>query len=168
MDNTTLFGRRKILSGVEKVTRDNVIDVIKSALPTHKINSYEITYLIDYYRGKQPILEREKLIRPTINNKLVENNAFDIVSFRTGYVYGDPIQYVRRGDITIEDKTGVNSKDTSLNIGHLNEWLFSEGKHAVDKKIGEYQNICGTAYRGVYLTLTLMWKKMKHHLKFQR
>lgn len=149
MDNTTLFGRRKILSGVEKVTRDNVIDVIKSALPTHKINSYEITYLIDYYRGKQPILEREKLIRPTINNKLVENNAFDIVSFRTGYVYGDPIQYVRRGDITIEDKTGVNSKDTSLNIGHLNEWLFSEGKHAVDKKIGEYQNICGTAYRGV-------------------
>jgi hypothetical protein len=46
-----------------------------------------IRYLHDYYMGDQPILYREKAVRPEINNKTVENHALEIVRFKAGQTY---------------------------------------------------------------------------------
>lgn len=132
-----MFGRRVLYSPETEITRENVVEVLNQALRAHSSNSAEIDYLYRYYRGVQPILKRTKTVRPEINNKTVENHAYEIVSFKTGYVFGEPIQYVRRGQ----------EQEDSENVTQLNEYMFAEDKAARDKELAEWFYICGTAYR---------------------
>lgn len=130
-------GRRVIKTSVREITKDNVVDVLQKALGTHELNRSEIDYLWNYYRGKQPILHRTKEVRPEICNKIVENRANEIVSFKVGYLCGEPIQYVGRN----------GEEATAKAITALNELMFAEDKATKDQEIVEWQMICGTAYR---------------------
>lgn len=130
-------GRRVIKTSVREITADNVVDVLQKALGTHELNRSEIDYLWNYYRGKQPILHRTKEVRPEICNKIVENRANEIVSFKVGYLCGEPIQYVGRN----------GEEATAKAITALNELMFAEDKATKDQEIVEWQMICGTAYR---------------------
>ena len=56
-----------------------------------------------------------------------------------GYFLGSPIQYIQSG---YSDKKEL--------IDELNRHVQHEDKSSVDKEIGEYQSICGTAYRIIY------------------
>lgn len=131
------FGRRVILSNVAEITNKNVLEVLTKALITHNANRSEIQYLWDYYRGNQPILHRIKDVRPEICNRIIENRANEIVSFKVGYLCGEPIQYI--GKSTDENVTE--------SIMALNELMFAEDKATQDQEIVEWQMICGTAYR---------------------
>ena len=133
------FGRRKILTDVNEITRENVADVLRKALATHWANKGEIEYLYKYYKGDQPILSRKKEVRPEIMNMVVENRANEIVSFKVGYLMGEPIQYVSRGD----DETLTEK------INRLNAFMASEDKAAKDKELTDWSHICGTSYRMV-------------------
>lgn len=130
-------GRIVIYTDEEKITRDNVVDVLKSAMETHASNQSDIEYLYNYYKGEQPILSRVKEIRPDINNKIVENRANEIVSFKVGHLMGEPLQYVSRN--------AESGNDISL----LNEYMFIEDKPCKDKELAEWFYICGTSYRMV-------------------
>lgn len=130
-------GRRVIKSSVTSITEDNVWDVLFHALETHSLNRSEIDYLWKYYKGDQPIRHRIKDTRPEICNKIVENRANEIVSFKVGYLCGEPIQYVSR-----------NGGEEIVNaINTLNEFMFAEDKAAQDQELVEWQMICGTAFR---------------------
>ena len=132
-----MYGRRVIITDATEITNGNIIAELDKAFNTHNINRGEIEYLWNYYRGKQPILQRVKTVRPEICNKIVENRANEIVSFKVGYLCGEPIQYVgRNGDESV-----------SRAIAELNEMMFSENKATQDKEVVEWQMICGTAYR---------------------
>ena len=137
LETRVLYGRKTIYTDAAEITNDNVIEVLQKAMNTHTVNREEIEYLWKYYKGEQPILHREKKVRPEINNKIVENRANEIVSFKVGYLCGEPIQYI-----------GRNADDVvSAGISKLNEMMFSEGKATQDKEVVEWQMICGTAYR---------------------
>ena len=130
-------GRRVIRSSAREITTENVVEVLQKALGVHALNRSEIDYLWNYYRGKQPILHRTKEVRPEICNRIVENRANEIVSFKVGYLCGEPIQYVgRNGD-----------ESTTKAITALNELMFAEDKATKDQEVVEWQMICGTAYR---------------------
>ena len=132
-----LYGRRVITTDATVITSENIIDELNRAFSKHSRNRFEIEYLWNYYRGKQPILQRTKDVRPEICNKIVVNRANEIVSFKVGYLCGEPIQYVGRN----------SDESVSQAIAELNEMMFSENKAAQDKEIVEWQMICGTAYR---------------------
>lgn len=134
-----LYGRRMIKSDETEVTVENVVAILNKALPYHWENRSEIQYLWYYYRGLQPILNREKQVRPEICNKIVENRANEIVSFKSGYLMGEPLQYVSRGN-------GDNISDA---INQLNEFVFAEEKPAKDKELADWFHICGTSFRMV-------------------
>ena len=132
-----MYGRRVITTDTIELTDENIVSEINKAFDTHNLNRGEIEYLWNYFRGKQPILRREKKVRPEICNRIVENRANEIVSFKVGYLCGEPIQYVgRNGDESV-----------SRAIAELNEMMFSENKATQDKEVVEWQMICGTAYR---------------------
>ena len=132
-----MSGRRVIKSSVSAITENNVQDVLLRALETHALNRSEIDYLWKYYKGDQPIRHRVKETRPEICNKIVENRANEIVSFKVGYLCGEPIQYVSR-----------NGGEEVVNaITRLNEFMFAEDKSAQDQELVEWQMICGTAFR---------------------
>jgi len=128
-----------IKSDETEVTVENVVAILNKALPYHWENRSEIQYLWYYYRGLQPILNREKQVRPEICNKIVENRANEIVSFKSGYLMGEPLQYVSRGN-------GDNLSDA---INQLNEFVFAEEKPAKDKELADWFHICGTSFRMV-------------------
>lgn len=75
-------GRRVIKTSVRTITDENVTEVLQKALGTHELNRSEIDYLYKYYKGDQPIRHRVKDVRPEICNKIVENRANEIVSFK--------------------------------------------------------------------------------------
>jgi hypothetical protein len=91
-----LFGREKITLDEVEITDENVLEILDKVMNVHNKNRGEIQYLWDYYRGKQPILARKKKSRPEICNRIVENRANEIVSFKVGYLCGEPIQYIGR------------------------------------------------------------------------
>lgn len=122
---------------MKEINRGNVIDVLQKALFTHLQNQSEIDYLYRYYRGDQPILYRVKEVRPEINNMVVENRANEIVSFKTGYLVGEPVQYVSRG----------GEKEIADEVLRLNDYMLSEDKASKDEGLANWMHICGTAYR---------------------
>ena len=132
-----LFGREVITIDEVEITDKNIVEILDKVMSVHTKNRGDIQYLWDYYRGKQPILYREKKVRPEICNRIVENRANEIVSFKVGYLCGEPIQYIGRS----------GSESISKAISELNEMMFSENKATQDKKVVEWQAICGTAYR---------------------
>lgn len=135
----TMAGRTVIYTDADEINQSNVVKVLNKALETHEVNKGDIQYLYDYYKGKQPILQRIKDIRPEICNKIVENRANEIVSFKVGYLMGEPVQYVSRG----------GQEDSSEAINMLNEFVFAEDKAAKDKELADWFTICGTSYRMV-------------------
>ena len=139
MDTRTMYGRRVITTDVDVITAENVVDVLRDAMSTHELNRSEIEYLWKYYKGNQPILARTKAVRPEICNKIVENRANEIVSFKVGYLCGEPIQYVGR---TCEEAV-------TAGVGTLNEYMFLVDKPALDQEVVEWGMICGTANRMV-------------------
>lgn len=134
-----LFGRRIIYTDETYVTRKNVTDILQKAMPTHMQNRAEIDYLYQYYKGQQPILQRTKDVRPEINNKVVVNRANEIVSFKVGYLLGEPVQYVCRGD----------DEETANGVSMLNNYMLAEDKPVKDKELADWFHICGTSYRMV-------------------
>ena len=139
MDTRTMYGRRIITTDVAEITAENVVDVLRDAMSIHELNRSEIDYLWKYYKGNQPILTRQKTVRPEICNRIVENRANEIVSFKVGYLCGEPIQYVGRS----------NEESITAGIGTLNEYMFLVDKPALDQEVVEWGMICGTAYRMV-------------------
>ena len=133
-----LFGRTQIFTNVDEITRDNVIEVLSAATNVHSENVSQIEYLWNYYKGKQPILERVKEIRPEINNMIVENRAKEIVDFKVGYLVGEPIQYVGRGEA-----------DTAV-VNALNDMMMMRDKEPQDEDLATWQMICGTGFRGAF------------------
>lgn len=134
-----LFGRRVIYTSESAITPDNVSSVVEQAYITHLINRGEIQYLWDYYKGKQPSLYRVRDIKDYLTCHIAENRANEIVSFKTGYLVGKPIQYV----------STVSGDDVSHQIGLLNDTMRVIGKHTKDKRLIEWTQVCGVGYRYV-------------------
>lgn len=132
-----LFGRREILTAVETITKENVVQVLTKALVVHRMNASEIDYLYHYMRGEQPILSRTKQVRPEINNKIVENHAAEITQFTSGYFLGEPVTYIRRGE----------RESASKGIAMLNDMMFFANKSSHDKKMATWMAIAGVGYR---------------------
>ena len=88
-----LKGRLRITTPYEYVDDTNLIEVLNDTLSWFASNKGDIRYLWEYYKGVQPILRREKDVRPEICNKIVENHAQEIVAFKVGYQLAEPLQY---------------------------------------------------------------------------
>lgn len=130
-----MHGRAKIYTVTPEITAGNVVDELNKAMFIHGRNANEIDYLYKYFRGIQPILEREKPVRPEITNRIVENHAYEIVRFKTGYMIGEPITYVQRGDGKADD------------VSALNDAMFEAEKASCDREIAQWMYICGLAAR---------------------
>ena len=137
MDTRQLFGRTEIFTDEAEITRDNVVEVLSKAVKVHSTNQNDIQYLFDYFRGKTPILSKTKEIRENINHKVAVNRAGEIVNFKLGYGFGEPIQYIRRG----------SDESLSDDIDQLNEYMYVADKTAEDKSLAEWMYIAGHGYR---------------------
>lgn len=90
------YGRKIAYTDVETITADNISDVIGNCIGIFNYNKTAIEYLWNYYKGDQPVLYRTKVSNEDITNKVEENHAYEIVQFKVGQTYGEPVQMVSR------------------------------------------------------------------------
>ena len=133
------YGRKIAYTNVEMITAKNVVKVIGSCIGAFYWNKTAIKYLWDYYKGDQPVLYRTKLSNEDILNKVVENHAYEIVQFKVGQTYGEPIQFISRKD----DET-INKA-----VDMLNDFMTDANKQEKDIKAGEWQSATGTSFKAI-------------------
>ena len=136
------YGRKIAYCDVEEINESNVVKVVGDCIGAFNYNKTAIQYLWNYFKGDQPALYRKKTIRDDVNNKVVENHAYEIVMFKTGQSYGEPIQLVSLKD----DKT-INKF-----VEKFNAYTRAVNKPAKDIETGTWQSAVGTAYKGVQFT----------------
>lgn len=150
-----LYGRKQIFCDEKVIDRSNILRVLDDAFAIHEMNRAEIQYLFEYVKGVQPILNREKEIRPEINEKVVDNMASEVLEFKLGYEFGSPITYVQRArkDIKSRKKDLLVSKESEeedMRVSALNEMMVEECKAAKDLQLAKDVKTCGVGYRLTY------------------
>lgn len=132
-----MFGRKIIYADYteDQMNEQTIAKILNDVFSVHLQNANEIDYLEKYYKGYQPIIGKTKEVRPTINNTVVENNAYFITEFKKSYVFGEPIQYVQRGDIA------------NAEVGILNSYMLAEDKYPKDTELAESLYISGIGHR---------------------
>lgn len=139
-------GRRDIYTSYTEINTDNIIKIIEESLNEHDANVNEINYLHKYVSGSTPIRRRTKTVRPEICNKVSVNKALQIVNFDTGYLLGEPIQYVVKNNI--QDKA---EEKNVTEIISMNDILDNESRDSIDLELGYWLNVCGVGYKGAFL-----------------
>lgn len=133
------YGRKILYTDVETITADNIVKVVGDCIGNYYYNKTIIEYLWRYYKGDQPILYRLKVQNADITNKIVENHAYEIVQFKVGQTYGEPIQFISRKDDDVINKA----------VDALNDYLVDANKQEKDIKAGEWQSATGTSFKAV-------------------
>jgi SPP1 family phage portal protein len=105
----------------------------------HAANRSQMEYLFKYERGLQPVIDREKTIRPEIKNVVIENHASEVVDFTVGYQAGNPINLVARS-------VNAELKHSDKRIVKVNEMLSEENKQAKDIELFRNFHIAGVGY----------------------
>lgn len=139
LPDSGLHGRRKIFTDKKNITPENIVEVVNQGLAVHAKNRREIQYLYNYYKGEQDIRLKQKVVRPEINNKVMVNRANEIVTFKTAYLLGEPLQYVSAG----------GKDDISAKVNRLNVFMRAENKDSKDNEIANWMHICGVGVRMV-------------------
>ena len=135
-----LIGRKKIHTDEVEVTRKNIATIVNTAMNgDHAANRNQMEYLFKYERGMQPIIDRQKQIRPEICNVVIENHASEVVDFTVGYQAGNPINLVARS-------VNAELKHSDKRILKVNEMLAEENKQAKDIELFRNFHIAGVAY----------------------
>ena len=137
------FGRKIAYTDVEKITAENVLSVVGACYGTFCMNKAASDYLWRYYKGDQPVLYRTKIANEDITNKVVENHAFEIVQFKVGQTYGEPVQFISR-----KDDENINKA-----VDRLNDYMADVNKQEKDVKSGEWQSATGTSFKDVQYTV---------------
>jgi SPP1 family phage portal protein len=131
-----LFGRLDIYASSDEITAENVVSELNTALPYHVQNLLQEDFLYWYRRNVQPILRRTKEVRPEIMNRVQENHADEICTFKNGYFLQKPAFYTAR-------RKGAQGK-----VNKLNEFLYRSYKQDADNKCVNWFHTVG---KGVIL-----------------
>ena len=143
-----LSGRRRIYSDVESITQENIFEVLEKAMAIHMENVNEMILLMRYEKGHQPLV-RKKIIRKEVDIKVSDNLANQITEFKLGYVWGQPITYVQRGNKDLRKSTDNQNDLQDDGISMLNELNDSEYAFSKDQELGRYVEINGVGYQFV-------------------
>lgn len=133
------MGRKILYTDVPEITYENVIEVVRKALPGHEANATRIDYLLRYDAGEQP-LPRVKQTKTWIDVQCVDNVANEISKFHIGYKWGVPITIVQRG----EKDNGTEDETKAISL--LNECYEAQSIRKKTQELARFVEICGIGY----------------------
>lgn len=128
---TTIYSSKK----EEELNKETIEEILNDCLPVFYKNQANTRYLNRVYRGYQDIRFKQKEVRETINNVIVENNAYAFVEFKKGFVFGKPIQYVQR------------DSQVAKELSSLNDYMIGQNKASKDTETAEDMYISGRGFR---------------------
>lgn len=152
------IGRIQLFTDVTEITRQNVIDVVRKAFSKYQKNITDINYLLNFDAGIQPIQRKEpKKVRPEIDAEVIDNVAHEVVEFKLGFDWGNPITLVQRG----EKDSGTADEAQAISL--LNECYESEDNKSKTQKLARFIEICGIGYTYVETRKKDEWEEGKSY-----
>ena len=133
------YGRKIAYTNYEKVDASNIIKVLGDTAGIFQTNKGAVEYLWKYKNGDQPSLYRTKTIRDDVLIKVVENHAWEIVRFKNGQTYGEPVQFV-----SLRNDEKINEA-----VDRLNDYFRAAGKELKDINSGEWTSAVGTGFKAI-------------------
>lgn len=133
------YGRKIAYTNVSEITDANILKVLSDTIGTFNINRIAVNYLWRYKNGDQPARYRTKTIRDDICNRVIENHAWEIVRFKVGQTYGEPMQF-----ISLKDNDEVNKA-----VDALNDYMRASRKQKADVNCGEWQSAVGLGFKAI-------------------
>lgn len=149
---TVYHGRHRVLCTPGAIDESNIRELLDRSLLVHSQNAAATDYLHRYFLGYQPVLSREKNVREEINNKVVENRAYQICKDRADALAGEPIVYSAHGTGRDCDDATAQAEELSHKVQVLNNYCTAADKHACDIEIVQWLCECGVGYRLVLPT----------------
>ena len=145
------IGRKVILTHYPVVDRSNVLDVIQNALPIFRENADDCQYLIDYEKGVQPLKRKTpKQFMKNIDFECVDGIPTEVSDFWISFMYGSPVTFVQRGDVTADEETADA-------IAELNNQYSLTDSTKDLQRLGRFTTITGIAYS--YVNINTEWEK---------
>lgn len=142
------YGREEIFTDVPYITNENIQEVLRKAIPTHRRNVARIDYLLNYEAGYQPLM-RTKQYRKDIDCECVDNIANEVTEFNLGFKWGNPITLVQRGERTGEDEIKA--------VSILNDCYETESIKTKTQKLGRFVEIDAIGY--TYVDVNMDWQE---------
>ena len=139
------YGRRKIFTDATEITAENVVAEVNAAFLVHADNRNEINELYRYYRNKTAIENKKKEVRENINYKVGEARCLEVTNFYKGYIFGEPIQYIRRE----KTQNGTADDIIAADINALNGYMSDANKAVCDSNLGKWMLVGGGGYKMV-------------------
>lgn len=149
-ENTQFNGRYELFTDEQEVTADNIKQIIEDNFFYIYENRQKCLMLKNFIKNLQPVTKRQKKVRSEINNRVVVNHASQIVEFKKGFIFGNPLTYSQRAreDIaTDKDNVTEEERNTDTGVANLNEMMFEQDKGAKDLKLADDIFTCGVGYR---------------------
>lgn len=112
---------------------------IKKLITKHESHVSQIKKNMRYYEGKHEILNRNKKLKNSANNKIVCNHAKDISDTATGYFMNAPITYSTHDG---EEKQKIDKLTDAFDVANVDD---------VDSDNAHDMSVCGVAYEYVYV-----------------
>jgi SPP1 family phage portal protein len=110
-------------------------------MPIFTTTAGECDYLLNFEAGIQPLQRKEpKKYRKDIDFQAVDNVANEVVEFKLGFNWGNPITLVQRG---VKDS---GKADEAEAIALLNECYETDGIKSKTQQLARYIEICGIGY----------------------
>lgn len=103
-----------------------VCDILKNSRDLHDLNRTETIYLINYYKGRQDIIDKTKKFRDDINHKVIENWAYAHIDFKKGWLLGKPIQYSLQGSRSSNEITALNNYCNYVNKKTKDQFIYED------------------------------------------
>ena len=152
------IGRIQLFTDVPQITYKNVIDVVRKAFSKYQTNVFDINYLLDFDAGIQPIQRKNpKRYRPDIDAEVIDNVAHEVVEFKLGFDWGNPITLVQRG----EKDSGTEDEAEAISL--LNECYEAEDNKSNTQKLARFIEICGIGYTYVETRKKDEWEEGKSY-----
>ena len=133
-----MAGVSKILIPVklEDLNEDKILEYLPQVCQAFKANQQNIQAHYKEYCLEQNILSKSRLYdsESEINNKILVPHLAALVDFKTGYAFGNPIQYAQNQSTDTDD------------IQYLNKYTNNVHKRTIDKAVGTWVYATGVGY----------------------
>lgn len=152
-----MYSRKEIYTIEKRITKNNVIDVLRDAYIIHLQNADRMRYLFRYEEGYQP-LQREKTYRKDINVNCIDNVANEVTNFNTSYKWGNPFTITQRGE-----RESFN-EEILKGISELNLQYELNGERSKIQELGRNVEISALGY--TYVEPNYNYKDGESYFKY--
>lgn len=133
-----MAGVKKILIPIkpEELTQEKLVEYLPKVCNIFEENRKKIQDHYKKYCLEQSILTKQRPYDSdsVINNKILVPHLAAMIDFKTGYAFGNPIQYAQNQSINTDD------------IKYLNKYTNNVHKRTIDKQVGTWVYATGVGY----------------------